>query len=141
MIDPTVIIRDLLVTAGVGNFAATIGWGIYIHKEPEAPDSVITIYETGGKPPNPAWLLDFPSIQVRIRGSKGDSVLARAKASEVMDNLLGAPYQAVTGGDLGSITSIGGINSLGWDKNNRPIFTTNFNLILEPSEGLNRQAI
>ena len=76
----TIDIKDMLSTAGVGTFAATLSstWGIYISKEPMSPNQTITIYPTGGLAPNPKWLLDELSAQVRIRGDVNDySALTR----------------------------------------------------------------
>ncbi len=62
-------IRDLLVAAGVGVFNASSGWSIHIGRSPVSPDTVIVITETAGLPSNPAYLLDFPNVQIKVRGS------------------------------------------------------------------------
>ena len=67
-------IKDLLVTAGVGAFAATSGWGIFINTEPDEPSTSITIYDLGGPAPEECFNrvikpLSRPSVQVRVRGT------------------------------------------------------------------------
>ena len=44
-------IMDLLVTEGLGQDAGTADWGIYRSEEPDTPNKVITIYDTGGPEP------------------------------------------------------------------------------------------
>lgn len=142
MPDPAIGIKDLLVSAGVGAEAATTGWGVYVAQEPTEPDTVITVYNTPGENPNPKWLLDYPHVQVRIRGSRTNGyVAARSKAQAVKDALLGLPSQDLNGDRWVHINGLGDIFDLGFDDNNRPLFTTNFALIIEPAAGTNRIAL
>ncbi len=140
MADPAEGIKDLLVAAGVGTFAATTGWGIFIGREPGEIDSIITIYHTGGRDPNSKWLLDFPSIQVKIRGDRAGYQAAHAKAIDVRDALLGLPGQDINGDRWDLVVALGGVNNLGFDEKNRPMFTVNFELTIEPATGTYRQA-
>lgn len=126
-------IRDLLVAAGVGNFNATSGWSIHIAKEPAKPNTTITITATGGLPANPAYLLDYPNVQVRVRGDVSSYQSAEAKAREVKDALLGVPSQDLNGDRWVSITQLTDIVSLGFDENDRPLFSVNFACIIEPA--------
>ena len=62
----------ILVTAGVGTIGATSGWRIGVAVEPDGsgiPDTTITLFDTGGFSPNPKWIIDEPSVQIRVRGS------------------------------------------------------------------------
>lgn len=138
MSNPAELLKDVLETAGVGVFAATSGWSIAVDQEPPEPDTVITLYNTGGVNPNPKWLIDFPSVQVRIRGAVNGYLVSRAKAQQVKDTLLGLPSQVVAGERINSITGIGDIVNAGRDDNNRPLCTVNFATIIEPSSGTNR---
>lgn len=135
--------KDLLVSAGVGVFAADTGWGIYISKQPDAPNSVITLFNTSGRPPNPKWLLDYPSLNARVRGDKGDYVGAEVKAREVKDVLLGLDSQDINGDRWVSVTMPGDLAFIGYDENERPLISLNFRLIIEPAvSGLtNRDAL
>lgn len=125
--------KDLLVTAGVGSFAASTGWGIYISKEPTSPNTTITIFNTAGRPPNPKWLLDYPGLNIRIRGDKGGYSNAEDKAKEVKDVLLGLDSQDINGDRWVSVTMPGDIAFIGYDENERPMFSLNFRLIIEPA--------
>lgn len=131
-------IRDLLVTAGVGVFGAQSGWGIFIGPEPTAPDTVVTIRETGGLGPMAKWLVDFPAIQTMIRGAPGGYQAAKLKAQQVMDELHSIPSLDLNGDRWNSIIATTRPAYLGLDEVNRPKFSVNFKLILEPSTGTNR---
>lgn len=143
MAAPTINIKDLLVTNSVGTFASQVGWGIYIGKEPDKPDSVITLYDSGGENADPKWLLDFPHVQVRVRGSKGDYSGAYTKIKQCKDVLLGCPSLDLNGDRLVSFTSLGEINFLSYDQNERPLFTYNLRLIVQPAvpATTNRQSL
>lgn len=125
-------IKDLLVTAGVGVFNATSGWSIHIGREPVKPDTVMTIARTGGLPSNPAYLLDYPNIQVRVRGKASGYQAAEQKIRDIKDALLGLPSQDLNGDRWVSITQLTDIVHIGFDDNDRPLFTVNLALIIEP---------
>lgn len=121
-------IKDLIVAAGLGTFKATTGWGVYVSKEPKEPDTVITVYDTGGFSPNPRFPMDEPTVQVRVRGAPGAYMNAWAKAYKIRDALLGysnAPLSTV-------IFMDGDIFFLEYDDNNRPVLTLNFRVMREP---------
>ena len=118
----------------VGVFNASSGWAIYISREPStALDQAITIFDTGGEPPNPKWLLDFPTVMVRIRGARGKYKAAWQKAKDVKDSLLAVGPQVINGDQWDGINIAGDINAISYDENDRPLFTINFRLIVEPA--------
>lgn len=133
MTTPAEDAKDLLVAASVGVFNATTGWAIGINKETDAPDTRITLYDSGGLTPSPRYLLDYPSLQVRVRGSASDPNAARTKIKEVKDALLGLESQDVNGNRWVSVLGQGDVTPLGFDKNDRPLFVINFSLIIEPA--------
>lgn len=135
MSDPAVGIKNLLVAAGVGTFAGTSGWGIFIGKLPSKPETAIAIVGTGGQTANPKYLLDYPSIQVLLRGAKNGYTDVYAKALKVKDTLLGLPSQTVNGDLWVQVNMIGDITPLGFDENDCPMFSVNFSLIIEPASG------
>lgn len=143
MAAPSEGFRSLLVAAGIGTFNASTGWSIHIGKEPTEPDTAITIYDSGGSPPNPKWLLDYPSVQVRVRGANGGYVAARAKAVDIKNALLGLDSQDIDGDRWVSVTMAGDIGLIGYDQSNRPLFSLNFRLIIEPqtAAGTNRDVL
>ena len=129
-------IRDILVTNNVGVFNSQVeeDWAIYISREPvDANETSLTVFDTGGATPNPKWLLDYPTIQVRIRGATNGYKAAWEKAKDVKDALLANTPQTINGDKWDFINIAGDINHIGYDEADRPIFTINFRLIIEPA--------
>ena len=60
MYDPALSIKDLLVSLGLGTFAATTPFGLYVGAPPDKPDALILINRTGGMDPLPHLLLNYP---------------------------------------------------------------------------------
>ncbi len=126
-------IKTLLVAANVGVFAATTGWSIQIGRIVDEPDTQIVIFATGGKPSEPKLAIDYPSVQVLVRGSANGYEAARQKIIDVKNALLGLPSQTVNGDRWDSVLAIGDIKSMGYDQKQRPSFVMNFSLIIEPA--------
>lgn len=141
MTSPAIGVKDMLVAAGLGSFAATSGWNISVGKFPTAPDTSIVCNEVGGLSPYPHLRLNFPSVQVMVRGSANGYVAASEKIREAVDALLGAPGQTVNGDEWQGIRQMGDVAFIGYDESNRPLFTSNFSIIVEPKAGGYRQAI
>jgi hypothetical protein len=141
--DPASVIKDILDAPS--SYISINGWGVYVAKEPLNPHRAITVYNSGGLQPNPKWALDYPSVQVRVRGFPNNYQESRQKAQDCKDVLLGLPPQDVnTGGDrIVSVVIRADIVDLGFDNTNRPIHTINFNLITQPSNPMvgNRQQL
>ena len=126
-------LKDLLVAAGVGVFKAETGWTIQIGREPTEPDTAISIWETGGFPPSSAWLLDFPTAQIRVRGARNGYQAARSKMRDVKDALLGIDSQDLNGDRWVAINMLSDIVWLGYSEEELPQFTANFQLIIQPA--------
>jgi hypothetical protein len=111
---------------------AYVGW------EPDGdgvPDYVVTLYNSGGRSPNPKFLIDFPSVQVRVRGGKNGYTTSRAKAEAIKNYLLGLPSQTIGTVRWVSVGMDGDIADIGFDKKQRPLHTINFRMIVEPPVG------
>lgn len=141
MNNPTVGIKNLLVAAGAGTYGATSGWGIFLGKLPTAPDTAIAITSSSGSPSNPKYLIDYPSVQVLVRGAKNGYEAAYDKALAVQNALLGLPSQTVNGDLWVQVNQIGSITEMGFDDNNRPLLSVNFALIVEPASGTYRESL
>ena len=138
MASPAESIKDLLVTASVGTHNATTGWSIKVSKEEAKPDTQITVYDIGGASPNPKFLLDFPQVQVMVRGAENGYQALYTKAKDVKDALLGRDSTTINGDVISGIIMDGDLNFLGYDENKRPRFSLNFSLFFEPAAGTNR---
>lgn len=134
MIIPSKLIKDLLVAASLGVFASTNqnDWSINISKQPDAPDKSITVYDTGGLASNPRWLLDYPSVQILVRGSENSYEVTYNKTVQILNALLGYPSTTFGTDRLVMIIQLGNIAFLGYDKKNRPEISINFGLTIEP---------
>lgn len=129
---PSEGIKDLLVAAGF-TFGGTDDWAVYIGKRPNKPTRAIAIYDSGGGTPNPRWLINYPSVQVKVRGADGDYSTAYSKAVEIKNILLGIESQDLNGDRWVHINMSGDIGYLGMDDNEHPEFVLNFSLIIEPA--------
>lgn len=146
MADPALGIKDLLVTANVGSWnglpSGLVAWPINIGAPTLEADQMILVNLTGGREPSPKWLLDYPSAQVMVRGKSRDYTGARTKVQAAKDALLGLPSQTINGDRWDHVNMIGDINFLGYDQKERPLFSINLALIIEPQAGSgHRQAI
>lgn len=131
---PSDHIRDLLV---VGGFRAAVSpfvdWDIWTGRQTTSIDRAVTLYDSGGLAANPRWLLDYPSVQVRVRGGVNDYKLAHEKAKLARDLVLGVPSYTATNGDrIVQVNAIGEIGFIGWDDANRPEWVFNLSMIIEP---------
>lgn len=132
---PSTHMKDTLVVDGF-TFGTSSQWSIWIGKQPDAPDRCITIYDTPGRAPDPKWLLDYPTVQVRVRGGEQDYAVAGLKAKEIQNRLVGREsYNApdTLGDRIVSIVALGDVAFDGWGQKDRPEFVFNLSLIIEPS--------
>lgn len=111
------------------------GWTLRIGRLVPAPDKVVAILDTGGVGAEPGMNIDYPTVQVLIRGDKSDSGYkdSYAKAAAVRDALLGIPSGPTVYPELTSCTQRGHITSMGYDDKDRPLWSLNFALITEPT--------
>ena len=119
--------KDLLAT-----HVGSSGWAVEIGTMPDEPNRVIMISDTIGAPPNPKWLLDFPRAQVLVRGNTSGYLDTFREAKAVKDILLGVQSQDINGDRLVSIVISGDAAFIGRDESMRPMFSINFDLIVEP---------
>lgn len=132
-LSPATHLKNLLLSRGY-SFGTTIDWSVFIGTQPVNPTRVVTLYDTGGLAPNPRWLLDYPSVQVRIRGGVNDYDLAWKKAKQVRDLLLGIPsYTAANGDRIVHVNGISDVGYIGKDNDSQPEFTFNLRMITEPA--------
>ena len=128
MNSPAADLKDLVVAAGLGVFAASSGWGVFVSREPESPDTCITLYDTGGFAPSPHLFEDRPTVQARVRGPMLGYQQGWAKALAVREALLGK-RALVNGTWYAGIWSQGDIAFLRYDEANHPIWTMSFRIV------------
>lgn len=142
---PAVGARQLLLNANVGAMPVddSTVWPIHVSRRMEKPDAQIVCFDAPGESSNPKWLLDEPHVEVMVRGPKDDYPTAYNKAKEVKDALLGLTPQDVNGDWWAGVLILGDITPLGYDEQNRPLFSINFKLFVEPATSAltNREAL
>lgn len=84
---PAQIIKKLMVDMGLGLEPPNVPWPIYYSSEPDAPDSVITVYDTQGltgQRANPdGERSEFHGIQVRVRAANHGNGFLKGRAIAV----------------------------------------------------------
>jgi hypothetical protein len=128
---PAAQLRGLLITAGIGSADAATPWRITVGRQMDTPDAQITLYDLPGTPGLPTLLLDYPTIQARVRGNRDDYLGTFAKIKDVRAFLNGLPPQDIDGDHYSGIILGTDINFLEYDNIGRPTFTVSFNAFLE----------
>lgn len=130
-------IKDILESAGIGVFQPNAGdndWHILISRGKPKPDRMIVIYDTSGMAPEPGLDINYPGIQITVRGLPNEYKDLHAKARRIKDELLGMPNTVINGDVWASITMTSDIISLGYDENERPQVAMNFQLIVHQGD-------
>ena len=133
MKDPAVAVKDFLVAAGIGSFGGSSAFSIFIGQPPDKPDALVLVNVTGGMTPEARILLNYPSVQVMVRGApSGYMAASNLIYNSVVKNLLGM-NPTISGNDMyRSCIQIGDVAYLGQDSNTRPMFSANFRFFVEP---------
>lgn len=130
-------IKDLLVAAGVGVFQPSAGptdWHITISRMRDKPNKMIVVYDHGGLAPEPGLDINYPAIQIAVRGEPDGYKDAHTKARRIKDVLLGLPRTEVNGDIWASVVMTSDVIPLGYDDNERPEFSLNFQLIVHQGD-------
>lgn len=101
---------------------------LFVGKEPQSPANCVTIYDTGGFVPE---LYDKPTIMIRVRNT--DYADGYSLMHEIRDGLHELTEQIQGGTRYIAIWSMGDVQYLRHDENNRSIFTANFRIFRTPS--------
>lgn len=108
-------------------------WQLGVGKMLAAPDTMIVAYDVGGGTPDSRWLLDYPSVQVMVRGKPQGYQAAMQKMEDVTDVLLGMVPRTVLGDRWDGVTILASGSFIGNDDKDRPQFSATFRLIVEPA--------
>jgi hypothetical protein len=135
---PAHSISDFLVANNQGVYSEAPPVGTYrvgTGREGDKPNQFITVYDSGGsgQPDNPRWRINYPMIQVRVRGNKDDYTGTWSKINDLKELLVGLEPQDIDGDRWSGIIINGGINFIGYDSVSRPMFTVNLKCFVEPA--------
>jgi hypothetical protein len=131
---PAENLADLVAgTVGLGTSDVVGPWYVTVGRQPDKPNRVITFYDTGGLAPNPKFRLNYPSVQVRIRGQQDAYDVTMTKAIDVQEFLLGMDAITLDKMHFSGVIGIGDVAFIGFDPTSRPEFTVNFRCFTEPA--------
>jgi hypothetical protein len=133
MNDPAIAVRKLLNTMGFGAIADGTAYSLYVGAPPDKPDAVTLVNVTGGLPPEARLLLNYPSVQVMVRGAASGYVAAAAKIQSAVNLLLGMTTTVVDGDTYRGCIVLSDVAYLGQDDNTRPMFSVNLRFFVEPA--------
>lgn len=133
MNDPALAVVSMLTTAGLGTFGGTAAFSLFVGSWPEAPSACVLINATGGLPPEPRLLLNYPSVQVVVRGAPSGYVAARNKMTQIVNALIGLVPGVISGDTYRGCIQIGEVATLGQDDKTRQLFSANFRFFVEPA--------
>ena len=125
-------VAAILVSAGLGTLGGTTGWGVFAYREPDNPETTITVYDTGGdglfnEPDNN---LLHPTIQIRSRALVYDD--AYGKQIDARDALMAsAAAVPITDGNIIGVWATSGILMLGPDEKRRHRLVSNYRMTIE----------
>jgi len=121
-------IATILETSSAGT-GLTVGTDLFVSREPDTPDAVVSVFDTGGgEPSSGIERYDFPTVQVRVRGDKMDYENAYVTMESIKTALHKYANQTVNGTKYIAIWASSDIFSLGYDENDRPLLTLNFRI-------------
>ena len=129
-------IAEWVLTAGLADFepvpddpqAASL-WALCKAFMPEQPDRVVLLSEYAGNPPQIRADVDYPGLQVRVRGRGWEYGEARDKSEAVRVALHGLGPVSINSRRYVHFEAQQSVTSLGRDANDRPEFTCNFIVI------------
>jgi hypothetical protein len=124
-------IAAAVVKAGLAQDASeTADWRIRIGYIQDAPNRSICIYLSGGRPPEPGLPVDYPNIQIRVRGNPDDAQAVINQENSIF-KLLHANFESTTVGiDVVYLYAVQSAPmSLGQDENRRPSYVRNYRLM------------
>ena len=125
MNSPAVDIAGILATAGVG----TISTDLFVSEQPKTPDECVTVFDTGGFPPESNYVYRKPTVNVRVRGKRGGYRNAYAVAKSIVDALHDKTNEDIDSANrIIAIWCMGDIIALGKDDDERPLLSVNFRI-------------
>lgn len=127
------VIADALVAAGLAqDVDASKDWQIRVGYLQAAPNRSICVYPAGGRPPESGPAVDYPNIQVRVRGEANDydAVQKKELAIYLFLHAGNAPIQF--GSDWVYCYAMQSeAIPLGQDENRRPSLVRNYRIMKE----------
>lgn len=117
----------LAILEGIAGFLD--GWEAHVGRFNTSPNKQIVLRNTGGRSGEVKVAIDYPSVQVLIKGAPKGYAEAWSKLKDIRDALVAIPTPTADYPALTSCVAMGDINDLEYDDSDRPQFSQNFQLI------------
>ena len=117
-----------VILEATSSLALTFGTDLFVSEMPDTPDESVCVYDTGGFEPEANFIYERPTVQVRVRGAKGDYVATYTLTQGIRDTLHPLANYTINGARYVAIWCQSDIISLGFDKNHRPMLSVNFRI-------------
>lgn len=125
-------IIEIMVGANLGVLGpglTTDPWPIFEGQFSETRDQCIMVRDVGGRPPEVKVAIDYPAVQVNVRGDEEGYMAAREKAQEIFVALHAIDSSPTPYPELTSCLGLQPV-FLGYDASKRPVWAVNFNCIV-----------
>lgn len=123
--------RDIVTLLESSPFGlGTFGQTLFVSREPTSPDDCVTVYDTGGFPPDVVANYQRPTVQVRVRNKSYES--GWSAINGIRDALHGLHQEVISGTRYIAIWATGEPACIGYDESNRALFTINFRIHRTP---------
>jgi hypothetical protein len=106
--------------------AIALASSIHLTRMPESPDSVITIIDQPGSPPESMLQYYKPMVQVIVRGERNSYEATKTIADDILTCLHAYGPLTIDDTNYVGIWATSDVIPLGYDKSDRPIFSVNF---------------
>ena len=129
---PAVMIRDYVIAEG--RDVLFNGWTFKFGKLPPEPDQLICLIDQGGPTSFPNLLVDYLGLQIIVRSVRAmDGYLSSyLMIRKIRDIILGMDPHPVEFRELDGVTERGNIVPMGYDDQDRHMWSANFQLLVEP---------
>jgi hypothetical protein len=131
---PSVGIAAILNAAAPAVVDGATGWPLSLGRLLTTSNRCVALIDGGGRTPEVKVAIDYPTVQVLVRGNKTEYEASREKAKEIFNILQAHPTPTVDYPELVSSVAATDIAWLGYDPDGeRPMWSLNFNLIVNPA--------
>lgn len=124
----SVDIKTIILTEST--LGLTFASNLFIAKEPDSPDTCVTIFDTTGFAPmltsNAAERYDYPGVQIRVRSR--DYLEGWGLIKDINDLLHGRANEEWGNTMYTLIKCAGEPAAVGWDEKDRCVFSVNYNI-------------
>lgn len=124
-------IEAAIVTAGLGqNSADATDWFIFKGYMQEAPDRAICLYVAGGLEPLAGQPVDYPTVQIRVRGGVDDYDATQQKEDAIFKLLHDCNASVMIGSVYVYLIAMQSTPiPMGQDTNRRPALIRNYRIM------------